>query len=273
MEVEQMNYRIVLLEEADKIYDIVQQTIKNIYPKYYPAEVVDFFVNHHNIDAIKLDIQNGNVSALIVDDVIVGTGSFVDNHITRVYVLPEYQGRGYGKFIMSSIEREIAKKHTKVFLDASLPAAHIYEKLGYKTIKHEKYSDVNGCVLAYEVMEKKLHKTETDINYDGKYFITKTNSENGEANSETIFVYYQNGNIVWAEYGGGNIEKGTLIGTVAQNGVLEFNYQHVNVNEQIRIGRCISTPRILDNGKIELVEEWQWLDGDYGIGTSVLMEM
>lgn len=268
-----MIYRLATLEDTEKIYDIVQQTIKNIYPKYYPAEVVEFFVNHHNLDAIRDDIQNGNVSVLVVDDIIVGTGSFVDNHITRVYVLSQYQGRGYGKFIINSIETELLKKYTRVSLDASLPAAHIYEKLGYKTIKHESYKVQNDVVLAYEVMEKELRKIETDINYHGKCFVPKIHTENGEADEQTIFVYYQNGNIVWAEYGGGNIERGTLIGTVAQNGELVFNYQHINVNEQIRIGRCKSTPRILDNGKIELVEEWQWLDGDYSVGTSVIVEM
>ena len=29
---------------------------------------------------------------------MVGTGSRDGNHITRVYVLPEFQGKGYGSF-------------------------------------------------------------------------------------------------------------------------------------------------------------------------------
>ena len=30
-------------ESIDCIFNIVQNTIKTIYPKYYPGEVVDFF--------------------------------------------------------------------------------------------------------------------------------------------------------------------------------------------------------------------------------------
>ena len=42
-------------------------------------------------DAIEKDIKNGYVSVLKIDGTIVATGCFVDDHITRVYVLPEHQ--------------------------------------------------------------------------------------------------------------------------------------------------------------------------------------
>lgn len=86
----------------------------------------------------------------------MGTGSYKNNHITRVYILQEYQGRGYGRFIMHAIEQEMMKKHHKVYLDASRPGIPFYEKLGYRTAKHEEYETADGVVLAYEVMEKLL---------------------------------------------------------------------------------------------------------------------
>lgn len=154
-----MNYRIALSEESEIVYDIVQRTIQEIYPKFYPQEVVNFFCNHHSPDAIKKDIAEGKVSVLIVDGKMIGTGCFVGNHITRVYILPEYQGKGYGTFVMRTIEAEIAKNHSKVSLDASLPAAGLYQKLGYQTVQHEKYPVENGVILAYEVMEKDVWNT------------------------------------------------------------------------------------------------------------------
>ena len=40
-----------------------------------------------------------------------------------------------------------------------MPAAGLYQKLGYQTTQHERYSVENGVILAYEVMEKDLrHK-------------------------------------------------------------------------------------------------------------------
>ena len=136
------------------VYDVVQYTIRTIYPKYYPVEVVNFFCQLHSKEAILKDIKNSNVSVLRIDGKIVATGCFVDNHITRVYVLPKQQKQGYGTFIVRNIEDQICKRYDRVYLDASLPAVALYEKLGFSTIKHEKYPLENGVILVYEVMEK-----------------------------------------------------------------------------------------------------------------------
>ncbi len=158
-----MIYELAKIEDLHTVYDVVQHTIKTIYPKYYPMEVVDFFCEHHSEEAIAKDIENGYVSVLKIDGNIVATGCFVDNHITRVYVLPEYQKKGYGTFIMKNIEAQVSEKYDKAYLDASLPAAALYEKLGFSTIKHERYPVENGVILAYEVMEKELHKFADNI--------------------------------------------------------------------------------------------------------------
>ena len=66
------------------------------------------------------DIEAGKIDVLIVDEKIVGTGSRTDNHITRVYVLPEYEGKGYGTEIMNHLESEIFSAYDYCDLDASL---------------------------------------------------------------------------------------------------------------------------------------------------------
>lgn len=268
-----MIYELAKKEDLQAVYDVVQHAIKTIYPKYYPVEVVDFFCEHHNKEAILKDIENGYVSVLKIDGKIIATGCFVEDHITRVYVLPEHQKKGYGTFIMKNIEDQIVKKYDKAYLDASLPAAALYEKLGFSTIKHEKNPVENGVVLAYEIMEKELCKGTTDINYDGKKFIPKMNSENGEVSEQTVFSYHQSGNLLWAEYSGGDIWKGSLIGTVLCNGELDFVYHHINRDMQVKTGKCHSVPTILENGKIELSEKWEWTSGDCSKGESLLIEV
>jgi GNAT superfamily N-acetyltransferase len=268
-----MIYQQATIQELNEIFNVVQDTIKKVYPKYYPAEVVDFFCEHHSKAAIKKDIEDGFVSILKVDEKIVATGCFVDNHITRVYVLPEYQNKGYGAFIIKDIEAKIACRYDEVSLDASLPAAALYEKLGYHTLKHEKYPVENGAILAYEVMQKELSKVATNIDYDGKRFIPKINSENGEVDEQTVFYYHQNGNLLWAEYNGGSILKGMLIGTVLLDGQLDFVYQHMNADMQIKTGKCHSVPTVKEDGKLELSEEWEWTSGDFSKGISLLIEV
>lgn len=267
-----MEYIKATEKYIEEIVTLVQETIQMIYPNYYPKEVVKFFSQHHSRENIAKDVRAGLVSILINDDIIVGTGSCIDNHITRVFVLPLYQKKGYGSYIMQQLENEIGLIYDEIYLDASLPASHLYEKRGYKTSKHESMNLENGAILVYEVMEKHLVKSSTRICYDGKCFVPRENTENGEVDGSTLFVYHQDKNVLWANYSGGEIIRGHLIGTVAENGELDFYYQHINEQKQVRIGVCHSVPQILDSGKIKLSENWKWLNGDKSEGKSVVVE-
>ena len=115
--------------------------------------------------------------------------------------------------------------------------------------------------------------TENNIDYDGKSFIPKLNSVNGEVSEQTVFHYHQKDTVIWAEYAGGDIMKGFLIGTVDEAGMLDFTYQHLNIKKEIKIGKCHSIPVVLKDNCIELHEQWQWLNGDHSKGTSILIEI
>lgn len=151
-----MKYTRATSDMANDIQNVLHTAIKTIYPKYYPKEVVDFFCRHHNKEHILNGIASGNMGVLVNNNVIVGTGCFNDNHITSVYVLPSYQKQGYGSYIMNCLEKEISKTYDTVILDASLPAACLYEHRGYKTVGHGIYELENDVKLVYEIMEKKL---------------------------------------------------------------------------------------------------------------------
>lgn len=156
-----MEYINAKSENIEEIYQLVRDTVKTVYPKYYPQEVVDFFCQWHSKENIRKDIESGLVGMLVDNDQLVGTGSYKDNHITRVYVSPKFQRHGYGSFIMQVLEDKIATSYSDAYLDASLPASHMYENRGYITQKHERRNVENGVVLVYEVMRKELNTANT----------------------------------------------------------------------------------------------------------------
>ena len=110
-------------------------------------------------------------------------------------------------------------------------------------------------------------------NYNNRIFRSVSNSSNGEVNNQTVFEYHQLGNIVTAVYSGGHIISGSLIALVDNKGTLDMRYQHINEQQQLMTGTCISIPEILSNGKIRLHEKWQWTCGDRSTGESVIEEM
>ena len=77
---------------------ITTETINSIYPHYYPEGAVDFFLGHHNDKNIENDIRVGIVYLCFDNENnAVGTVTVKENEICRLFVLPEYQGNGYGK--------------------------------------------------------------------------------------------------------------------------------------------------------------------------------
>lgn len=110
------------------------------------------------------------------------------------------------------------------------------------------------------------------INYNNKSFRVVNNTENGETSSETIFHYKQRNNIITAEYAGGKIKQGQLIGIVDEEGYIELRYHQVNDKNELVTGICNSRPEILPNGKIRLHETWQWTSGDKSRGASIIDE-
>lgn len=114
------------LDQTDEIDEIVSKTIKEIYPKYYSDEVVEFFLALHNRDTIHNDILEDNTYVIGYGTTILGTGTMNQNAISRVYVTPDNQHEGIGTRLMDYLEKEIIKKYSHVNIDASLPATEFY---------------------------------------------------------------------------------------------------------------------------------------------------
>ena len=156
-----MEYRLAKNEDVKYIYEIVQDTVRKVYPKYYLPEIVDMFCEFHNEKKIEEDIRNRKTYVLAENNRIIGTGTIDGNHITRVYVLPDFQGKGFGSFIMDQLEAELREQYDTAEIDASLPACSMYYGRGYKTTDHGTWECAGGVIQVYEIMEKILKKTDS----------------------------------------------------------------------------------------------------------------
>ena len=112
-----------------------------------------------------------------------------------------------------------------------------------------------------------------DYNLNGKVFRSVSNTSNGEVSDETRFHYRQAGAIVTADYSGGGIVAGQLIAKVLDDGRLDMRYQHLNERGEFMLGKCISSPWRLPDGRMRFREEWQWLSGDGSSGSSEVEEV
>ena len=153
--------KIVTAKEADfgTVKDITQRTITAVYPHYYPKGAVDFFLAHHSDENIMRDIRNGDVFLLITDDgQAAGTVTTEKNEINRLFVLPEYQGYGFGGALLRFAEERIAEDYDTAELSVSLPAKAIYLKKGYVFKEYCAIKTENGDYLCFDNMEKPMLK-------------------------------------------------------------------------------------------------------------------
>ena len=110
-----------------------------------------------------------------------------------------------------------------------------------------------------------------DLN--GKTFRARSNSANGEVGPQTLFRYCEADGMVWAEYSGGSIQKGQIIGRRLPDHSLDLRYQHASADGTLKTGICKSTVHVGSDGKLVLKEAWQWTCGDGSQGESEIEEL
>jgi hypothetical protein len=103
------------------------------------------------------------------------------------------------------------------------------------------------------------------INIDNIRMNVIETSENGIVNQDTIFHFKQQGTLIYANYSGGLIEKGFLVGKRSNNQLM-FTYCQIQIDGTLDNGKSkVEIEKF--NGKIRLIEHFQWdsRPGVYGI--------
>ncbi len=134
--------------------DIVHQTISAVYPNYYPAGAVEYFLKHHSPERIRHAIGLREVYLIVCDGDYAGTGSIKGNEICRLFILPQFQGRGLGTRMMDAFEETIFSGYSEAQVSASLPAYEMYRNRGYLPLSYHRILTENGHYLCYHQMVK-----------------------------------------------------------------------------------------------------------------------
>ena len=148
--------RLAEIADTENILQITRDTISEIYSHYYAKGVVDFFLKHHSRENVLSDIEKGIVWLLEEDGCMVGTVTVKENAVNRLFVLPEYQSRGYGSQLMDFAEAKVAERYSNIHIDSSLAAKEMYLKRGYQEKKTCRIQADNGDILIYDEMEKRI---------------------------------------------------------------------------------------------------------------------
>jgi hypothetical protein len=107
------------------------------------------------------------------------------------------------------------------------------------------------------------------IDYDGRRFRDVAHAE-GDGPSA---VYRQRGDLLWGDFSGGKVRRGSLTGLCRPDGSIEFTYTMALADGTVLAGHCESTPEMLPDGRIRLHERWERYGPKAATGVSQLDEI
>ncbi|TDD29042.1 hypothetical protein E1218_05610 [Kribbella turkmenica] len=103
-------------------------------------------------------------------------------------------------------------------------------------------------------------------NYDGRVFRPVGNPPDAPTGR-----YHQNGKLIWAEFGGGRLYFGRLVGTCDDTGTITATYCQLATDGTATAGKLTSVPSWTPDGTLTLTEHYHRLDG--ATGTSTIEEV
>ncbi|MFD8423746.1 hypothetical protein [Streptomyces sp. NPDC059466] len=106
---------------------------------------------------------------------------------------------------------------------------------------------------------------------DGLVLAPVADQAPGQVGTATRFTYHEENGGVWAEYAGGDVVRGRLVGT-REGDRLDFRYVQLGRDGTTSGGHCVSVVVELSDGRVRLEETWEW-ESRAGGGTSVVEQI
>lgn len=142
----------------------MQRSVEAFFEKCFSAVGIPYSPKDRHADIANVDrhyMQNGCFWCLFDNETLIGTVAIrmIDTNnktieLKRMFVLPEYQGKGYGRLLLECAIAYAREQHyNKICLDTRKQfsaAQHLYRSSGFK--ETEKYNDNERAELYFELV-------------------------------------------------------------------------------------------------------------------------
>ena len=125
--------------DADEVSELIIKTLRTTNIKDYSAEYIENDVKIFTPDGVIERAGWTHFYVISDNESIVGCGAIGpywgkedESSLFNIFVLPEYQGRGVGRKIIETLEKdEYFLRAKRVEIPASITACEFYKKMGY----------------------------------------------------------------------------------------------------------------------------------------------
>ena len=134
-----MNIRRLVDSDAEAVSQVIRTTISISNKKDYPEDLMDQLIAFETPEHV-LERAGWTHFYVVEDgDAIIGCGAIGpywgkedESSLFTIFVLPEYQGKGVGRFIVETLENdEYFLRAKRIEIPASITGVPFYLKMGY----------------------------------------------------------------------------------------------------------------------------------------------
>ncbi len=140
-------------EDMQAVINLAKRNLLEVNIKDYPKELMEKFASMYTEDYVKHLSTNGHSYVVMLDGELAGCGTVMpfwgkeqdECVLLSIYVLPDYQGKGIGRYIMAALESdEYYKRSKRIEIPATITARGFYERLGYSYKDGNREPDAEG---------------------------------------------------------------------------------------------------------------------------------
>jgi len=107
---------------------------------------------------------------------------------------------------------------------------------------------------------------------DNRVFTPIDNSTGGIVDARTRFHFWQNGDAFYADYFGGDVREGHIIGRFTGPRTGQLLYHCMTNTRELKAGRAVVTFTLSDDGRVGMALDWAWISGGTESGQSYYEE-
>ena len=156
----------ISLKDLQRIIELAEKTWEPTYKEILSKEqLIYMFEMMYSENVLRKRMLNGNDFYISkINQIDVGFLETVKNdeyklYISKIYVDPNYQKKGIGKYLIEFLEKKAISmkfKSLKLNVNRYNPAQHFYTRIGFRIEKQIDIEIGNGYLMEDYIMEKEL---------------------------------------------------------------------------------------------------------------------
>ena len=134
-----MNIRRFTKEDAQDVSALIRKTVGISNREDYPEDVINALIDQETPEHVLERAGWTHFYVAVEGESIIGCGAIGpywgkedESSLFTIFVLPEYQGKGVGRAIVDTLEKdEFFLRANRIEIPASITGVPFYRKLGY----------------------------------------------------------------------------------------------------------------------------------------------